>query len=154
MRSTASLIASLLPDDTASQIRGITAGRELQTTDDLLHPVANPDLPQIARRLPADTATRSCAPPSKLGFDATDVLAEVANAATRSPECRSLTRHYEPDRCPAAGPPRAAQLASTSFPRPPLTAHATPAAATRPATPAALQRPVRLARQPFTRRSP
>jgi DNA primase catalytic core len=146
MRSAASLIASLLPDDTASQIHGITAGRELQTTDDLLHPVDNPEIPQIARILPADTSYQIMRTAGKLGFDCTDVLAEVANAATRSPECRSLTRHYEPDRCPAAGPPRAAQLASTSFPRPPLTAHATPAAATRPATPAAPQRPVRLAR--------
>ena len=63
MRSTASLIASLLPDDTASQICDITAGRELQTTDDLLRPVDNPEIPQIARILPADTATRSCGPP-------------------------------------------------------------------------------------------
>ena len=146
MRSTASLIASLLPDDTASQIRSITAGRELQTTDDLLRPVDNPEIPQIARILPAGTSYQIVRTAGKLGFDCTDVLAEVANAATRSPERRPRGEHYDPDRKPAARPPSAARLASTSFPRPPLTPHASPEIAARPATPAARQRPARLAR--------
>ena len=84
MRSAASLIASLLPDDTASQIRDITAGRELQTTDDLLRPVDNPEIPQIARILPADTSYQIVRAAGKLGFDCTDMLAEVANATTRN----------------------------------------------------------------------
>ena len=63
MRSAASLIASLLPDDTASQIRDITAGRELQTTDDLLRPVDNPEIPRSPASCPPTPATRSCGPP-------------------------------------------------------------------------------------------
>ena len=146
MRSTASLIASLLPDDTASQIRGITAGRELQTTNDLLRPVDNPEIPQIARILPAGTSYQIVRTAGKLGFDCTDVLAEVANATTRSPERRPRTQHYDPDRKSAARPPGAARLASTSFPRPLLTPPASPEIAARAATPAARQRPARLAR--------
>ena len=80
----ATLIASLLPDGTASQIRGITAGRELQTTDDLLRPVDNPEISQIAAILPAETTYQTVRAAGKLGFDVVDVLAEVANAATRS----------------------------------------------------------------------
>ena len=143
MRSTASLIASLLPDDTASQVRSITSGRELQTTDDLLRPVENAEIPQIARILPADTSFQIVRTAGKLGFDCTDVLAEVANATTCSPERRPRAPHYNPDRSPAAS---AARLASTSFPRPPLTSHASLATAARPATLAAQQRPARLAR--------
>ena len=146
MRSTASLIASLLPDDTASQIRGITAGRELQTTDDLLRPVDNPEIPQIARILPAGTSYQIVRTAGKLGFDCTDVLAEVANATTRSAGHQPRTPHYDQDRSPAAPQPSAARLASTSFPRPPLTPHASPEIAARAATPAARQRPARLAR--------
>ena len=109
MRSAASLIASLLPDDTASQIRDITAGRELQTTDDLLRPVDNPEIPQIARILPADTSYQIVRAAGKLGFDCTDVLAEVANATTRntlppdtSPAHRTMTRAAaQPRRSPA-----------------------------------------------------
>ena len=128
MRSTASLIASLLPDDTASQIRGITAGRELQTTDDLLRPVDNPEIPQIARILPAETSYQIVRTAGKLGFDCTDVLAEVANATTRAPPPRTPAPRPapRPGRSPAAPPPSAARLASTSFPRPPLTPHPSP----------------------------
>ena len=43
MRSAAGLITRLLPDGTASQIRRITGGRELQTTDDLLRAAGNPE---------------------------------------------------------------------------------------------------------------
>ena len=89
MRSAAMLIAGLLPDDTASQIRGITAGRELQTTDDLLRPVDNPELPQIARILPADTGYQIVRAAGKLGFDVSDVLTVVVNAVSlgaRSPK--------------------------------------------------------------------
>ena len=149
MRSTASLIASLLPDDTASQIRDITAGRELQTTDDLLRPVDNPEIPQIARILPADTSYQIVRAAGKLGFDCTDVLAEVANATTRNTRSaghQPCAPHNDQGRSPAAPQPSAARLASTSFPRPPLTPQASPGLPRRPAAPASRQRPARLAR--------
>ena len=149
MRSTASLIASLLPDDTASQIRGITAGRELQTTDDLLRSVDNPEIPQIARTLPAETSYQIVRTAGKLSFDCTDVLAEVANAITRntlSAGHQSRRLHYDQVRSPIAPQPSAARLASTSFPRPPLASQAGPGLPPAPAAPASRQRPARLAR--------
>jgi DNA primase len=149
MRSAASLIASLLPDDTASQIRDITAGRELQTTDDLLRPVDNPEIPQIARILPADTSYQIVRAAGKLGFDCIDMLAEVANAATRntgSAGHQLCSPHNDQGRSPAAPQSSAARLASTSFPRPPLTPQASPELPRRPAAPARRQRLDRLAR--------
>ena len=149
MRSAASLIASLLPDDSASQIYDITAGRELQITDDLLRPVDNPEIPQIASILPADTSYQVMRAAGKLGFDCTEMLAEVANATTRN----SHSAGRQPDaqsndqgRSPAAPQPSAARLASTSFPRPPLTPQASPELPRRPAAPARRQRLDRLAR--------
>jgi DNA primase len=149
MRATATLIASLLPDGTANQIRDITAGRELQTTDDMLRPLDNPEIPQIAAILPADTTYQVVRAAAKLGFDTTDVLAEVANAATRgtaSPGHQPPARHPGQGRSPADPQPGAARLASTSFPGPPLDAHPSPAPATTPATPASRPRPARLGR--------
>ena len=149
MRATAALIASLLPDGTATQIRDITAGRELQTTDDMLRPVGNPEIPTIASILPAETTYQIVRAAAKLGFDTTDVLTEVANAATRStrpPGNQPRAPHPGQSRSADATPPSVARLASTSFPRPPLTSHATPGPATRPAAPTAWQRPSRLAR--------
>ena len=149
MRATAALIASLLPDGTATQIRDITAGRELQTTDDMLRPVGNPEIPTIASILPAETTYQIVRAAAKLGFDTTDVLTEVANAATRStrpPGNQPRAPHPGQSRSADATPPSVARLASTSFPRPPLTSHATPGPATRPAAPTARQRPSRLAR--------
>jgi DNA primase len=137
MRATATLIASLLPDGTATQIRRITAGRELQTTDDLLRPVGNPEIPHIAATLPAETTYQIVRAAAKLGIDTTDVLAEVANAATRgtaSPRHQPRARHPDQGRSPADPQPTAARLASTSFPRPPLIPHPSPAPAIQPAT--------------------
>ena len=149
MRSAASLIASMLPDDIASQIRDITAGRELQTTDDLLRPVGDPEIPQIACILPADTSYQIVRAAGELGFDCTDVLAEVANATTRN---TGLTGHQpraprnDQGRSPAAPQRSAVRLASTSFPRPPLTPQASPGLPHRPAASASRQRLDRLAR--------
>ena len=74
-----------------------------------MRPVANPELPEIARVLPADAAYQTMRVAERLGFtDCSDVLAEVANAVTRD----------------AARPPRARrapQLAAGSFPHPPAT---------------------------------
>ena len=149
MRSAASLIASLLPDGTASQIRDITAGRELQTTDDLLRPVDNPEIPQITGILPADTSYQIVRAAGKLGFDCTEVLTEVANATTRntgSAGHQPRAPRNDQGRSPAAPQPSAARLASTSFPRPPLTPQASPELPRRPAAPASRQRLNRLAR--------
>ena len=149
MRSAASLIASLLPNDTASQIYDITAGRELQTTDDLLRPVDNPETPQIARILPADTSYQIVRAAGKLGFDCTDMLAEVANATTRntgSAGHQLCSPHNDQGRSPTAPQSSAARLASTSFPRPPLTPQASPELPRRPVAPARCQRLDRLAR--------
>jgi DNA primase catalytic core len=145
MRSTAALVASLLPDGTASQIRGITGGRELQATDDLLRPADNPEISQIARILPADTSYQIVRAARKLAFDCTDVLAEVANAATRS-DCSAGHPHHGRDCSWAASQLSTAGLASTSFPRPPLTAQVSLEPPGRPATPTSPQRLARLVR--------
>ena len=84
MRSTASVIAGLLHAGTAETIRQITGNRELATLDEQMRPVANPELPEIARVLPADAAYQITRVAEQLGFsDYSDVLAEVANAVTR-----------------------------------------------------------------------
>ena len=145
MRSAASLIASLLPDDTASQIRDITAGRELQTTDDLLRPVDNPEIPQIARILPADTATRS-AGAGKLA-STHRVLTEVANATTRNtarghqPRARAMTR--------AAGCASQAPASQHSFRAPSPQASPELPGPAAPQPPAAVGSPLALAEPGF-----
>ena len=84
MRSTATVIAGLLPAGSAEAIRQITGNRELATVDEQMRPVANPELPEIARVLPADAAYQTMRVAERLGFtDYSDVLAEVANAVTR-----------------------------------------------------------------------
>jgi hypothetical protein len=109
MRSTATVIAGLLPAGTAEAIRQITGNRELATVDDQMRPVANPELPEIARILPADAAYQTMRVAEQLGFtDSSDVLAEVANAVTRGP--------VRPGN-------RAARLAASGFPHPPAAIH-------------------------------
>ena len=84
MRSAAAVIAGLLPADTATVIRRVTAGRELATVDEQMRPIALPELPEIARMLPAGTACQIARVAERLGItDYSDVLAEVANAVTR-----------------------------------------------------------------------
>ena len=119
MLNVAVLIADLLPDETARQIRRITAGRELQTFDDQLHHVDNPELPQIARVLPADTAFQTVRTAARLDFDVSDVLTVVANAVTlnaRSPKGQERTLRDNPDRTRPAPDREAPRLAGTSFP--------------------------------------
>jgi DNA primase len=109
MRSTATVIAGLLPAGTAEAIRQITGSRELATVDEQMRPVANPELPEIARVLPADVVYQTMRVAERLGFtDYSDVLAEVANAVTRG-----LVRPGN----------RAAQLAASGFPHPPAVIH-------------------------------
>ena len=125
MRSTATLIASLLPPETAEAIRQITRNREFLTLDERLHPVTNPELPEIARALPTDTGYQIIRTAERLGFtDYSDVLAEVANVVTRQ-----ATR-------PKGDPHNAAHLARKSFPHPPPTIQfSTQPATTRPSSP-------------------
>jgi hypothetical protein len=121
MRDTATLIARLLPPDSAGQIRQLTGDREISTTDDLLRPVDNPELTEIARLLPADTPYQILRVATKLGFEASEVLAEVANAVTRnahSPKDQSRAPHDDADRSHPARSP--ARLAAGNFPDPPL----------------------------------
>jgi DNA primase len=109
MRSTAAVIARLLPAESAEAIRQITGNRELATVDEQMRPVANPGLPEIARILPADAAYQTIRVAERLGFtDYCDVLAEVVNAVTSSP--------VRPGS-------RAARLAASGFPHPPATIH-------------------------------
>jgi DNA primase len=111
MRSTATVIAGLLPPRTAETIRKITGNRELATVDEQMRPVANPELPEIARILPADVAYQITRVAEQLGFsDYSDVLAEVANAVTR-----------DAAQAGARSAGRAPQLAASSFPHPPVT---------------------------------
>ena len=108
MRSTAAVIAGLLPASSAEAIRQITGSRELATVDEQMRPVANPELPEIARILPADAAYQTIRVAERLGFtDYSDVLAEVANAVTRD--------SARPGNRTARGAPR---LAASSFPHP------------------------------------
>jgi DNA primase catalytic core len=83
MRAAAVTLTALLPADTAAQIRQATAGAELAAVDDQLHPIAIPQLPGIARTLPADIAFQATRLADRLGFTTSDVLIEIANAATR-----------------------------------------------------------------------
>ena len=121
------LIADLLPDEAARQISRITAGRELRTFDDQLRHVDNPELPQIARVLPADTAYQAVRTAARLDFDVSDVLTVVANAVTlnaRSPKGQERTLRDNPDRTRPAPDREAPRLAGTGFPHPPLSPHA------------------------------
>ena len=54
MRSAASFIASMLPAETADQILQITGGRHLESLDEGLHFIHNPQLPEIARLRPTN----------------------------------------------------------------------------------------------------
>ena len=123
MLNVAALIADLLPDETARQIRRITAGRELQTYDDQLHHVDNPELAEIARILPADTAYQTVRTAARLDFDVSDVLTVVTNAVTpgaRSPKGQEPALRDNRERTRPAHCPEASRLAGTSFPIPPL----------------------------------
>jgi DNA primase len=113
MRNVAAVIADLLPPETAEAIRQIAGYKQLSTIDERMHPVANPELPQIARALPADTAYQITRTAERLGFtDYSDVLAEVANAVIRQ-----ATR-------PKGLYDAAPQLAVCCFPDPPVTTRA------------------------------
>jgi DNA primase len=117
------LIADLLPQETARQIRNITTGRELQIVDDQLRHVDNPELAEIVRILPADTAYQTVRTAAKLDFDVSDVITVVANAVTlgaRSPKGQEPALRDNRERARPALRPEPSRLAGTSFPLPPL----------------------------------
>ena len=138
MRDVATLIAGLLPPGSAGQIRQVTGDREMTTADDLLRPVEAPELPEIARLLPADAPYQVMRVADRLGFGPSDVLAEVANSITRHarfPKDGSRALRDDADRRQA--PAAVAGLAGSSFPHPPLAPQVgTRPAASRPAAPA------------------
>ena len=78
-----------------------------------MRPVSNPELPELARALPADTAYQITRTAERLGFtDYSDVLAEVANAVTRkAARPKGVLREAAP------------RLAGAGFPHPPLVTH-------------------------------
>jgi DNA primase len=110
MRSVATVIARLLPPEAAQAICQITRNKELDTLDEQMRPVANPELPEIARALPADSAYQIARTAERLGItDYSDVLAEVANAVTRQVgHPKGIPRETAP------------KLANAGFPQPPL----------------------------------
>jgi DNA primase len=112
MRSLATVIASLLPPEAVQAIRRITGDKELIVLDEQMRPVTNPELPELARALPADSAYQIARTAERLGFtDYSDVLAEVANAVTRKAA-----------RPKAVRPNVAPRLSDASFPhKPPVT---------------------------------
>jgi hypothetical protein len=91
--------------------------------DDMLRPVDNPELLQIARIVPVDTACQVMRAACSLDFEASEVLAEVANAASRSvrlPKGQDRTPRDDPiSALPDRNNP-APVLARTSCPSPPL----------------------------------
>jgi DNA primase len=108
VRAAAIVLARLLPPATASQLQQITAGTELSAIDDQLEHAALPQLPGIARALPADTSRQIVRLADRLGFTASEVLIEIANAVTRQSSR------------PSSRGPAAALLAGADFPAAPL----------------------------------
>jgi DNA primase len=152
MHSTASLIAGLLPGQAAARISQLTGGRDVVLVDDMLHPVDNPQLPRIAYILPADAACQVVRAAGTLGFDVSEVLAEVANAVTRSvrsPKGQGRALRDNPLASRPDGNSEAPVLASGSFPYPPLVpcAGTTPVASlSRMGSPASQPQPTRRSR--------
>ena len=115
-------------------------------------PSATPKSPTSRAILPAETTYQIVRAAAKLGFDTTDVLAEVANAATRS---YPASPGHQP-RAPYPGQSGGAVWLPPSPARPGWPAPASPDRrlprtparrhAARPATPTTRQRPSRLAR--------
>jgi DNA primase len=109
MRAAAGVLAGLLPASAARHLRQITAGTELAAFDDQFRPAPLTRLPEIARALPADTSREVVRLANRLGFTASDILIEVANAMTR-----------QAGRPGGRGQASAARLAAAGFPNPPL----------------------------------
>jgi DNA primase len=148
MRSAAQFVASTLLPETARVIRQITSGQEIETLDENLHHIPHPELPMIARLLPAGAACQIARVADRTGSGCDEVTAEVTNAVSKGHElpkhttgplpradaCNqvpahetaspgTLARHSFPDEpIPAAGPSRVAdpKAAESPFRRPAL----------------------------------
>ena len=94
MRSVATLIAGLLPPEAAEAIRQITQNEELLTLDERMRPVANPELPEIARALPADTSYQITRTAERLGYH------RLLRRPSRGRQRRN-PEYCPPERCPA-----------------------------------------------------
>jgi DNA primase len=121
MRSAAALIANLLPSETVGRILQVTDGRHLAMLDEDLHPVENPELPAMARMLPASAVCQILRVASHLDRDNSEVTAEVANAVSKAaavPKRTAARGHQnDPGRKPivhAEASP--AHLAAVGFP--------------------------------------
>jgi len=149
MRGTAQVIAGLLPAGVAREITALTGGRTLRTWTDDLRPAHEPSVERIARMLPGDTVSQVVAVASRLGFDYSDVITEVANAVTWqacSPKRLSgRDRRPDLDRGATPVPGQVSDLAASSFPRHPVARHAPPSSRSAPAagsTTPPVQRPL------------
>jgi DNA primase len=92
MRSAAAVIAGLLPPGAAEQVRQATGGTTLAAVDEDMRPVVSPQVPAIAKALPADTAFQVTRLADRLGFPVIDVVTEIANAVTRQPATPAAPR--------------------------------------------------------------
>jgi DNA primase len=119
MRSSALLIANLLPAETARQVLQATGGQHLTALGDDLRPVADPTLPEIARMLPANAICQIVRVADALGIDYSDMTAEVVNtlnAGLISPK-RPVARGQELNRrLSHTGDLNPARLATSAFP--------------------------------------
>ena len=149
MRSAATLIASLLPSDTADQILQITGGNHLTMLNEDLHPVENPELPAIARLLPANAACQIIRVADRLETDNAEVIAALANAVSKAAAVPKGTaaRGYQNklDRRPIVRTgTNPARLAAVGYPdSPAATANPAPSPKPRPTTQSAPRGTVR-----------
>ena len=116
MRSAAAHIAGILPPETANAILSITGGQSLATLDDALRPIANPELPAIARILPPDAICQIIRTADRTRCDCSEVTAAVANTVAQDsqrPKDPAVRRVHQERQVDRASP---APLASHSFP--------------------------------------
>ncbi len=93
MRDVAALVASIVPAEAAARILQISRGQNVSSLDEKLHPLAVPELPQIARVLPADLACQIVRVADRLGFSCySDILAEITNAVVRAGHAKRPAR--------------------------------------------------------------
>ncbi|MGH3218310.1 MAG: toprim domain-containing protein [Streptosporangiaceae bacterium] len=116
MRSAAAYIAGILPPETADAILSITGGQSLATLEDSLRPVANPELPAIARILPPDAIRQIVRTADRTRCDYSEVTAAVANTVAQDPQRpkdAAVRQVHQQRQVNRASP---APLASHSFP--------------------------------------
>ena len=116
MRSAAVYIAGILPPETADAIMSITGGQNLATLDDALRPVANPELPAIARILPPDAIGQIVRTADRTHCEYSEVTAAVANTIAQDsqhPKDPAVRRVHQQRQVDRASP---ALFVSHSFP--------------------------------------